>query len=94
MMGIWVASFGGALHGPVTTYFQAPRTAAAWISKKTPPLFEWSWSHGCVICFDPFSCIICALFGESRVFVIVCCVAECLGHSPFNQCALINLCTR
>eukprot|EP00913_Durusdinium_trenchii_P019005 g17861.t1 len=22
MMGIWVASFGGALHGPVTTYFQ------------------------------------------------------------------------
>ena len=22
MLGIWVASFGGALHGPVTTYFQ------------------------------------------------------------------------
>lgn len=22
MLGIWVASFGGALHAPVTTYFQ------------------------------------------------------------------------
>ena len=44
MLGIWVASFGGALHAPVTTYFQVEVGASTVSWQHLLASFMWSRS--------------------------------------------------
>lgn len=41
MLGIWVASFGGALHAPVTTYFQVEVGASTVSWQQLPRTIRW-----------------------------------------------------